>query len=184
MQELGLPEERIGSAPAHQARRLAVISTRPTVTGGSIERGVVVNSGCLNPDLMKGKKGGRGVWAKASLRDRIDAIIAHEYEELRMWRSFGCSKSGCEDEAADYGWCEEDMPCDGEMSCGVPVPSMAAGFGPTVDSGYPARSLVLHRSPFFRNRIASCQALSFAQAKVQTAVIHSTSSDIWIRARP
>jgi len=36
--------------------------------------------GCLNPDLLKGKKGGR-IWPKARLRDRIDSIIAHEWAE-------------------------------------------------------------------------------------------------------
>ena len=44
--------------------------------------GVAVDSGVLNPDLLKGEKGGR-IWRKARLRDRIDAIITHEYEELR-----------------------------------------------------------------------------------------------------
>jgi hypothetical protein len=44
--------------------------------------GMVVNSGALNPELLKGKKGER-LWAKMRLKDRIDAIIAHEYEELR-----------------------------------------------------------------------------------------------------
>jgi hypothetical protein len=42
----------------------------------------VVNSGVLNAELLKGKKGGR-IWPKMRLKDRIDAIIAHEYEELR-----------------------------------------------------------------------------------------------------
>ena len=42
----------------------------------------VVDSGALNPELFKGKKGGR-IYPKMRLRDRIDAIIAHEYEELR-----------------------------------------------------------------------------------------------------
>jgi hypothetical protein len=42
-----------------------------------------VKSGCLNPELLKGKPGAR-VFAKASLKDRIDAIIAHEYEEDRL----------------------------------------------------------------------------------------------------
>lgn len=41
-----------------------------------------MNSGCLNPDLLKGQKGGR-VWARSRLRDRIDAIIAHEWAEDR-----------------------------------------------------------------------------------------------------
>jgi hypothetical protein len=43
---------------------------------------VVVDSSALNPELFKGKKGGR-IYPKMRLRDRTDAIIAHEYEELR-----------------------------------------------------------------------------------------------------
>jgi hypothetical protein len=50
--------------------------------GGTNTTGVVVNSAVLNPELLKGEKGGR-IWPKLRLRDRIDAIIAHEYEELR-----------------------------------------------------------------------------------------------------
>jgi hypothetical protein len=42
----------------------------------------VVDSGVLNPELLKGRRGAR-LWARARLRDRIDAIISHEYEELR-----------------------------------------------------------------------------------------------------
>jgi hypothetical protein len=51
--------------------------------GGSITTGIVVNSGALNPDLLKGNKGAR-VYPEARLRDRIDSIIAHEYEESRL----------------------------------------------------------------------------------------------------
>jgi hypothetical protein len=36
----------------------------------------------LNPELLKGKKGGR-IWPHMRLRDRIDAIVSHEYEEIR-----------------------------------------------------------------------------------------------------
>ena len=35
----------------------------------------------LNPELLKGKGSQR--WEKARLRDRIDAIIAHEWEEAK-----------------------------------------------------------------------------------------------------
>ena len=35
-----------------------------------------------NPELLKGKKG-RKIWPKMRLKDRIDAIIAHEMQELR-----------------------------------------------------------------------------------------------------
>src|SRR5262245_4320551 len=79
MQDLGLTDDEIGSASLTKPDGWRAFEQAER-TGGSIERGVVVYSGCLNPDLMKGKKGSR-VWAKATLRDRIDAVIAHEYEE-------------------------------------------------------------------------------------------------------
>ncbi len=41
-----------------------------------------MDSGVLNPDLLKGSRGGR-IFPKLPLRDRIDSIIAHEYEEIR-----------------------------------------------------------------------------------------------------
>jgi hypothetical protein len=41
----------------------------------------VLDSGVLNPDRLRGKKGGR-IYPKLPLRDRIDATIAHEYEDL------------------------------------------------------------------------------------------------------
>jgi hypothetical protein len=81
MQELGLPDDMIGSAPLSRPGGWRAFDPAEG-TGGSIERGIVVNSGCLNPELLKGKKGTR-VWAKARLRDRIDAVITHEYEEDR-----------------------------------------------------------------------------------------------------
>jgi hypothetical protein len=49
--------------------------------GGANTTGAVVDSGVLNPQLLKGQKGGR-IWPKMRLKDRIDATIAHEYEEL------------------------------------------------------------------------------------------------------
>ena len=51
--------------------------------GGNLTTGITINSGVINPELLKGKKGGR-LWPKARLRDRIDAVIAHEYEEDRL----------------------------------------------------------------------------------------------------
>ncbi len=81
MEKLGLPDDKIGSSPLNRPGRWRAFDPEER-TGGSIERGVVVNSGCLNPDLMKGQRGGR-IWPRAKLKDRIDAIIAHEYEEDR-----------------------------------------------------------------------------------------------------
>jgi hypothetical protein len=42
----------------------------------------VVDSGVLDPELLKCQEGGR-IWPKTKLKDRNDAITAHEYEELR-----------------------------------------------------------------------------------------------------
>lgn len=79
MAELGIPDEKNGEPDPYHPRswRAFVPDER---TGGYASRGITVNSGVLNPDLLAGKKGGR-VWAKARLKDRIDAIVAHEWAE-------------------------------------------------------------------------------------------------------
>jgi hypothetical protein len=81
MAELGIPADKNGEK--HPIRpnswRAFVPEER---TGGFTSRGITVNSGCLNPELLEGK--GSRVWARAPLRDRIDAIIAHEWEEDRL----------------------------------------------------------------------------------------------------
>lgn len=82
MEELGIPE-RLHGAPDFDGDgkwRAFIAHDR---TGGRITTGITVNSGCLNARLLKGNPGER-VFARASLRDRIDAIIAHEYEEDRL----------------------------------------------------------------------------------------------------
>ncbi len=81
MQELGVPEGKIGEPDYDGDGRWQAFDPDGR-KGGSNTTGVVVDSGVLNPELLKGKKGGR-LWPRARLRDRIDAIIAHEYEELR-----------------------------------------------------------------------------------------------------
>lgn len=81
MRELGIPEDMIGASdPEHGIKRAAFMPHDRE--GGNITTGVTVNSGALNPALLKGRKGGR-IWPKARLRDRIDAIIAHEWAEAR-----------------------------------------------------------------------------------------------------
>jgi len=81
MEELGAPSEKIGAPDYEGDGRWRAFEPRER-KGGAITSGIVVDSGCLKPKLLKGKKGGR-IWPKARLRDRIDAIIAHEYEEDR-----------------------------------------------------------------------------------------------------
>jgi hypothetical protein len=79
--ELGIPEHMNGQ-PDYAGDGRWIAFDPYEREGGRNTTGVVVDSGVLNPELLKGKKGGR-IWAKMRLKDRIDAIISHEYEELK-----------------------------------------------------------------------------------------------------
>jgi hypothetical protein len=79
MEELGLPDNKIGEPDYAGSGRWHVFDPHGR-NGGNTVTGVVVDSGVLNPDLLKSQKGGR-LWARARLRDRIDATIAHELAE-------------------------------------------------------------------------------------------------------
>jgi hypothetical protein len=81
MQELGIPDNMNGQPDYGRDGEWRAFDWRDG-EGGRNTTGIVVDSGVLNPGLLKGKKGGR-IWPGMRLRDRIDAIIAHEYEELR-----------------------------------------------------------------------------------------------------
>ncbi len=79
MQELGIPADKNGAGDPYL--RLPWRAFEPEETaGGHITTGITINSGVLNPDLLKGVMGGR-IWPRSRLRDRIDAIIAHEWAE-------------------------------------------------------------------------------------------------------
>jgi hypothetical protein len=81
MEPLGIPAEKIGASDPLRGIRWAAFVPHDR-EGGGITTGITVNSGVLNPDLLKGRKGGR-LWARSRLKDRIDAIIAHEHAEDR-----------------------------------------------------------------------------------------------------
>jgi hypothetical protein len=81
MEELGIPGHLQGADDLRPNMKWCAFDPVDR-DGGGITSGITVNSGVLNPDLMKGKKGGR-IWPGLPLRDRIDAIISHEYEESR-----------------------------------------------------------------------------------------------------
>jgi hypothetical protein len=81
MDELGIPQNLKGADDLRPHMKWTSFDTEGR-DGGTITKGIVLNSGVMNPDLLKGEKAGR-VWAKATLKDRIDAIIAHEYEGSR-----------------------------------------------------------------------------------------------------
>jgi hypothetical protein len=82
MQELGIPDEKLGASDLRAHMRWCAFDPYGR-EGGNITKGITVNSGVLNPELLKGKKCGR-IWLKARLRDRIDAIIAHEWAESQL----------------------------------------------------------------------------------------------------
>jgi hypothetical protein len=82
MQELGVPKDLHGATDFETDGKWRAFIAHNR-TGGRLTAGITVNSGCLNSELLKGHKGARA-FAKARLRDRIDAIIAHEYEEDRL----------------------------------------------------------------------------------------------------
>jgi hypothetical protein len=81
MDELGIPDDMNGQPNYGGDGRWYAFDPHGRKGGGNTT-GVVIDSGVLNPDLLKGGKGGR-IYPKLPLRDRIDAAIAHEYEELR-----------------------------------------------------------------------------------------------------
>ncbi|WP_165233283.1 hypothetical protein [Aquisphaera insulae] len=82
MEELKIPDSLIGADDLRAHMKWTSFDPEGR-EGGTITRGIVVNSGVLNPELLKGEKGGKA-WEEARLRDRIDAIIAHGYEESRL----------------------------------------------------------------------------------------------------
>ena len=88
MRELGIAVHRIGAYDIDYDFRHAAFFPKER-TGGANSPGarINLNSGILNPELLAPKPGGEvaTLWAKGRLRDRMDAIIAHEdIEGLRV----------------------------------------------------------------------------------------------------
>ena len=81
MEELGIPPHLLGADDLRKDMRWCAFDAEGK-EGGNITGGITVNSGVLNPDLLNGEKGG-DIGSKARLRDRIDAVIAHEFEESK-----------------------------------------------------------------------------------------------------
>jgi hypothetical protein len=84
MEELGILNDRIGSNDHVHGLSGAAFNPYERDGGGNDPNGPVnVDSGVFNPELMTEaytKKTAK-VWRKSRLRDRIDAIIAHEISE-------------------------------------------------------------------------------------------------------
>jgi hypothetical protein len=88
LRELGISESRIGAYDIDYDFRHAAFHPKER-TGGSNSPGARINldSGVLNPELLAAKLGPEiaTLWARGRLRDRMDAIIAHEdIEGLRV----------------------------------------------------------------------------------------------------
>ena len=90
MEELGIPDHLHGAPDLDGDGKWRAFIAHDRV-GGRITTGITVNSGVLNPKLLTGK--GSRVWERARPRHRIDAIIAHEFEEDRTGTHEGALKA-------------------------------------------------------------------------------------------
>jgi hypothetical protein len=83
MCDVGVPDHLIGDIPLGGGARRAFLPQEGTGGGVTIGRGINVDSGVFNPQLLGDPAAGGAAraWSRARLRDRIDAVIAHEYEE-------------------------------------------------------------------------------------------------------
>ena len=84
MEELGIPNERIGSSDHEHGLACRAFNPNERTGGGNGPGGQVnVDSGVFNPELltMPYSRKTAKLWRKSRLRDRIDAIIAHEISE-------------------------------------------------------------------------------------------------------
>ena len=83
MRQLGVPERQIGVRRRERRYRHAAFVPSEGDGGGITPDGINVDSGVLNPQLSAEEIGphASAIWRKARLRDRIDAVIAHKYEE-------------------------------------------------------------------------------------------------------
>ena len=83
MLDLGIPLEKIGASdPVNGIRHAAFHPNYRNGGGVSPDGRIVIESGVLNPDLLviMGTDAS-DAWSRAGLRDRIEAVIAHEFEE-------------------------------------------------------------------------------------------------------
>ena len=85
MHELGIPEKHMGLPDASRGLPWAVFHPNTGKGGGVVADHFAVDSGVLNPELLTSKYGSDvgKLWARSRLRDRIDAVIVHEYEEAQ-----------------------------------------------------------------------------------------------------
>jgi hypothetical protein len=86
MRELKIHDDQIGMPDSIAGIDWAAFHPHGMEGGNNAPDGrLIVDSGLLNPDLLKRDYGDYAaeLFANSRLRDRLDAIIAHEYEEHR-----------------------------------------------------------------------------------------------------
>jgi hypothetical protein len=84
MRELDIPDHQIGAPDYDRGGvRHAFLPDEPRGGTNDFAGRLYVDSGVLNPELNAQAIGpeASAVWARSRLRDRIDAVIAHEHEE-------------------------------------------------------------------------------------------------------
>ena len=80
MMELGIPADRIGARKYGYPHR--AFWPEETTGGGNVAgRQLTVDWGVFDAELTVNRPEAGAVWAKSRLRDRIDAVIAHEDAE-------------------------------------------------------------------------------------------------------
>jgi hypothetical protein len=90
MQALGIPKHLHGATDFDAEGKWKAFIAHER-QGGNLTDGISINSGVLNPKLLKAQ--GSRIWPKARLRDRIDAVIAHDNEEVRTGSHQGSLKA-------------------------------------------------------------------------------------------
>ncbi|WP_165222432.1 hypothetical protein [Aquisphaera insulae] len=86
LEALGIPSDRIGSNDHDHGLRDAAFNPYERDGGGVSQAGQInLDAGSFNPEHVTARYGTRAgkVWARARLRDRWDALIAHEDMEWR-----------------------------------------------------------------------------------------------------
>jgi hypothetical protein len=83
MHALALAEDQIGLPDPSRGLPWATFHPNGTTGGSIVGDNIAVNSGVLNSELLTERYGSDvgATWAKSRLRDRIDAVIAHELAE-------------------------------------------------------------------------------------------------------
>jgi hypothetical protein len=85
MTELGIPDKHIGYPDPDRGGQWHAFFPHEGKGGSVLGEGIGIDSGVFNGELLKSNYGQEAyeLFGRSRLRDRLDAIIAHEYEEYR-----------------------------------------------------------------------------------------------------